>query len=210
MPASFPWRAQSDGSVPAGAQLRAMPDSGRRPGPDAIFTVGHSTHEAQRFLRLLQAQAVGTLVDVRRYPASRRQPQFNADALATTLGEAGFAYIGLGAELGGRRRARTGSANDGWRVAGFRAYADHMATREFAAGLARLEEVAAASATAVMCAEADWRRCHRRLIADALLIRGWRVLHILRDGGIEDHELTSFAVVDGRRISYPAPQTRLA
>jgi uncharacterized protein (DUF488 family) len=186
-----------------------MPDRDQAPDAREVFTVGHSTHEAERFLRLLQAHAVGLLADVRRYPASRRQPQFNADALAATLEDAGIAYVGLGDELGGRRRARAGSANDGWRVEGFRAYADHMATPEFAAALARLEERAGERATAFMCAEGDWRRCHRRLIADALVARGWRVRHVLPDGRLEDHELTAFAVVDGERISYPSPQARL-
>ena len=182
------------------------------PGPDSgqIFTAGHSTHASHGFLRLLGAHAVACVADVRRYPASRRQPQFNAEALAEALGEAGIAYVGLGAELGGRRRVRPGSANEGWRVDGFRAYADHMDTQGFAAGLARLEKLATESVTAVMCAEGDWRRCHRQLIADALVVGGWRVRHILPAGSLEDHRLTSFALVEGKRITYPGPQGRLA
>jgi uncharacterized protein (DUF488 family) len=180
------------------------------PAPGQIFTVGHSTHEAERFLRLLRAHSIRRLADVRRYPASRRQPHFNAEAVAAMLAEAGIAYVGLGAELGGRRRVRPGSANDGWRVQGFRAYADHMDSEAFAAGLARLEQLASESATALMCAEADWRRCHRQLIADALLVRGWRVRHILRDGRLELHRLTPFALLEGERLTYPAPQRGLA
>jgi uncharacterized protein (DUF488 family) len=94
-------------------------------------------------------------------------------------------------------------------VEGFRAYADHMESAEFRRGLAQLEGHARHSSTAVMCAEADWRRCHRQLIADALVVRGWRVEHILRDGRLEQHRLTSFAVVEEGRISYPAPQGRI-
>jgi uncharacterized protein (DUF488 family) len=179
-------------------------------GSRRIFTIGHSTHGAHRFLRLLSGHAVACVADVRRYPASRRQPQFNAESLAEALAEAGIAYLGLGAELGGRRRVRPGSANDGWRVQGFRAYADHMDTAGFAAGMARLEELATESLTAVMCAEGDWRRCHRQLIADALVVAGWRVRHILPDGSLDDHRLTAVALVEGERITYPGPQGRLA
>jgi uncharacterized protein (DUF488 family) len=180
------------------------------PGAGEIFTIGHSTHEVGRFLALLRGHSIRCLADVRRYPGSRRQPQFNAAALESSLGSAGVTYAELGAELGGRRRPRPGSSNDGWRVEGFRAYADHMDGPEFIAGLARLEALAAEAATALMCAEGDWRRCHRRLIADALVARGWGVRHILRDGALEQHRLTDFAVIDGGRLSYPAPQGRLA
>jgi uncharacterized protein (DUF488 family) len=180
-----------------------------REDPARVFSVGHSTHAAARFLHLLRAHHVRCLADVRRYPASRRHPDFESTRLEALLEEAGIAYAALGAELGGRRRARPGSANEGWRVEGFRAYADHMDSAEFRRGLARLEELARRSSTAVMCAEANWRRCHRQLIADALVVRGWRVEHILHDGRLERHRLTPFAVIEAGRISYPAPQGRL-
>ncbi|HEY7151044.1 MAG TPA: DUF488 domain-containing protein [Solirubrobacterales bacterium] len=141
---------------------------------------------------LLSAHRVELVVDVRRFPGSRRNPQFNADTLAATLGDAGIAYEPLGDELGGRRRGRADSPHTGWRVAAFRAYADHMDTDEFAAGLKRLEHLARERRTAIMCAEGDWRRCHRRLISDALSARGWRVLHIRPDGGTEVHQPTVF------------------
>jgi uncharacterized protein (DUF488 family) len=174
-----------------------------------IFTVGHSTHDRDRFLALLKKHGIRALADVRRHPGSRRLPHFNGEQLAAALAGEGIRYEQLGESLGGRRRAVRGRLNDGWRVAGFRAYADHMETAEFEDALRRLENLAVAAPTAFMCAEADWRRCHRRLIADALLVRNWRVRHILRTGGLEDHALPSFAVTEGTRISYPAAQATL-
>jgi uncharacterized protein (DUF488 family) len=173
-----------------------------------ILTIGHSTHEIGRFIRLLSANRVELVADVRRFPGSRRNPQFGAEALAPSLAAAGIGYEQLGAELGGRRRARRDSPNDAWRVEAFRAYADHTTTDEFRRGLARLEALAAERRTAIMCAEADWRRCHRRLIADALVARGWRVLHIAADGRRSEHELPEFATVVGGEVGYGA-QPRL-
>jgi uncharacterized protein (DUF488 family) len=167
-----------------------------------ILTIGHSTHPADRFIRLLAANRVELVADVRRFPGSRRNPQFGAEALAASLAGAGIGYEQLGAELGGRRRARRGSPNDAWRVGGFRAYADYTATDDFRRGLARLEALASERRTAIMCAEADWRRCHRRLISDALLARGWRVLHIGTDGGRSEHALPDFATVANGQVSY--------
>jgi uncharacterized protein (DUF488 family) len=147
---------------------------------------------------------VRAVADVRRFPRSRRHPHFNAEVLASEV--PGYAQF---PELGGRRRPVADSVNDGWEVEAFRAYADHMASGEFLSGLARLEELAASTPTAVMCAEAPWWRCHRRLVADALLVRGWEVCHIAPDGRLVAHELPDFAVVDGAEIRYPAPQLRL-
>lgn len=178
------------------------------PRPE-ILTIGHSTHPIERFVRLLRASGVELVADVRRFPGSRRNPQFGADALAERLAAAGIGYTGLGDELGGRRRSRPDSPNDAWRVEAFRAYADHTATEEFARGLARLESLAGERRTAIMCAEGDWRRCHRRLIADALLARGWRVLHIAPDGTRGEHELPDFATVAAGAVSY-ATQPRLS
>lgn len=168
-----------------------------------IFTVGHSTHELDAFVALLRGADVEAVADVRRHPGSRRLPQFNAGALKDGLGAAGIGYAGFGDELGGRRSPVPGSPNRGWRVAQFQGYADHMFSPEFAAGLARLEELAGRRRTAYMCAEGDWRRCHRRLVSDALAARRWRVVHLLRDGALEEHEPTPFAVVEGERVSYP-------
>ena len=176
-------------------------------GEPYVFTVGHSTHAADRFEALLRAHRIELLADVRRYPGSRRHPQFGADSLSAALQGAGIAYQSFGEQLGGRRRSQHHSVNTGWRVAAFRAYADHMQTPEFAAGIERLEGLAQGRRAAIMCAEGDWRRCHRRLIADALLVRGWGVVHIRPDGGREEHELTPFAVASGGRVTYPAQES---
>jgi len=173
-----------------------------------IFTIGHSTHPLDRFVDLLAAHGVEALADVRRFPGSRRMPHVSEESLAVKLPRHGIAYLSF-KELGGRRDARPGSPNTGWRVAGFRGYADYIATPEFEPGLARLEAAANARRTAVMCAEGLWWRCHRRLIADALLVRGRRVIHIAPDGRTSPHELTDFAVVEDGRLTYPGPQTQL-
>jgi uncharacterized protein (DUF488 family) len=175
---------------------------------EEILTVGHSNHEEAQFVELLSGAGVELLADVRVNPRSRH-PQFNRSPLAASLEAAGIGYSHLGESLGGRREPAPDSPNDGWAQGSFRGYADHMASGEFAAGLARLEELARERRTAVMCAEADWRACHRRLIADALIARGWRVLHIAPDGSPDEHELTPFAVVGNGRITYPAEQTSL-
>jgi uncharacterized protein (DUF488 family) len=174
-----------------------------------ILTVGHSNHEEEDFLDLLRGAGVELIADVRRYPGSRRQPHFERTALAAVLLEAGIVYRWLGETLGGRRRPLPGSVNDAWESDQFRGYADHMASDEFAAGLAELEGLGREQRVAVMCAEAWWIRCHRRLIADALTANGWRVLHLGANGRLEQHELTDFAVVEGGRITYPAQQTSL-
>jgi uncharacterized protein (DUF488 family) len=155
-----------------------------------IWTVGHSTHPIERFIRLVRGHEVEVVCDVRRYPASRRNPQFNADLLTEALGEAGVGYEPFGDELGGRRKPRAGGGPSPWRNPAFRGYAEYMETAEFAAGLQRLERLAGAQRAAVMCAEGEWRRCHRRMISDALASRGWRVIHIRPDGVLEEHELS--------------------
>jgi uncharacterized protein (DUF488 family) len=151
---------------------------------------------------------VEALADVRRYPASRRVPWFSREPLAAALEGAGIEYVHL-PELGGRRDPRPGSRNGGWRVRQFQGYADHMASGEFAAGLRRLEAVARERHTAVMCAEALWWRCHRRLLSDALLTRGWDVAHLDGRGGAEPHSLTGFAVAEGGEVRYPPAQAAL-
>jgi uncharacterized protein (DUF488 family) len=169
----------------------------------AIFTIGHSTHGAEEFLRLLRSQRIEAVADVRRWPSSRRLPHFNAGALVETLRREGIAYLELGEALGGRRRPRPDTPNTGWRVAGFRGYADHMDSAEFRSALAALEDLGRERRTAFMCAEGPWWRCHRQLIADALVARGWEVKHVMPDGRLEQHRLTPFAVVDGDTVTYP-------
>src|SRR4051812_13844224 len=150
---------------------------------------------ARRLRRPPAHRGVQALADVRRYPGSRRQPHFNREALALALPAAGIVYAHL-ERLGGRRDVVPRSPNRGWDNEGFVAYADHMATPEFAAGVEELETIAGERVTAVMCAEAPWWRCHRRLLADALLVRGWTVRHIDPSGRITDHALADFAIVE--------------
>jgi uncharacterized protein (DUF488 family) len=158
---------------------------------------------------LLRRHGIGLVADVRAYPTSRRVPDASREALERWLPEEGIAYAHM-PELGGRRRARAGSAeNAGWQSEGFRAYADHMRTDEFLGALERLEAAARERPTAVMCAEGLWWRCHRRLISDALLVRGWAVRHILPDGELAEHELPEFALVEGGELSYPPLQGTL-
>jgi uncharacterized protein (DUF488 family) len=178
------------------------------PSDEEILTIGHSNHEERAFLELLRGAGVELLADVRVNPRSR-YPQFNRSALAASLELAGIGYAHLGEELGGRREPAADSANLGWEEDWFRGYADHMASPEFEAGIARIEELAGDRRVAVMCAEADWRSCHRQLIADALTARGWRVLHVGADGATEEHQLTDFAVVENGRVIYPEKQTSL-
>lgn len=169
-----------------------------------IWTVGHSIRPIDDFLAILESAAIKLLADVRRFPGSRRHPQFNQQPLIESLSAAGIGYRHF-VDLGGRRTARLDhSPNDAWRVESFNAYADFMQSAEFLAALAELEQVAASTATAVMCSEALPHKCHRRLIADALLVRGWRVRHLLSPKRIDDHQLTPFAHVAGDVVTYPA------
>jgi uncharacterized protein (DUF488 family) len=148
-------------------------------------------------------------VDVRTVPRSRRNPQFEREALAGALESHGIAYVHERG-LGGFRHPHPDSINRGWQQPAFRGYADYMQSPEFNAALARLIALATDLPTTIMCAEAQWWRCHRRLISDAMVVRGWKVLHLgLRAEPVE-HELTSFAVVDpGYSLSYPPAQGEL-
>jgi uncharacterized protein (DUF488 family) len=169
-----------------------------------VWTIGHSTRSLPTLLALLAAHRVQRVADVRRFPRSRRHPQFNTDALARELPAAGVAYRHWPA-LGGFRRARPDSRNTAWRHASFRGYADYMETDAFAAALDALLDDAGQGRTAIMCAEAVPWRCHRSLISDALVARGVEVFHILGPARAEPHTLTAGARVEGRRILYPGP-----
>jgi uncharacterized protein (DUF488 family) len=174
-----------------------------------VWTVGHSNRSTEDLIDLLAPHGIELLVDVRRFPGSRRHPQFGRDALAGALAEAGIAYRHE-EDLGGRRSARPDSPNTAWENAGFRGYADYTATDAFRRALAGLEEEAGRRRTAVMCAEALPWRCHRRLIADALVARGAEVLHVLPSGRAEPHELHPQARLrpDGTLV-YPAASEQL-
>ena len=173
-----------------------------------LLTVGHSTHPLDAFLALIAGAGVEVIADVRRHPGSRRHPHFGSEALADALRAAGLGYEHL-PELGGRRSVVPGSPNDGWEVAAFRGYADHLRTPEFAAGRARLAKLASARRTAVMCAEAQPWRCHRRLIADVFAFDGWRVRHLMPAGRLDDHVPPPFAIrADDGLPLYPASPQR--
>jgi uncharacterized protein (DUF488 family) len=173
-----------------------------------VHTLGHSTLALPDFLTLLDAHGIAALADVRRFPASRRHPHFAREALCEALARPGVAYVWLPG-LGGRRRGLPGSPHHAWKSATFRAYADHMETPEFAAALAELLARAAERRTAIMCAEAVPWRCHRQLVADALVARGVEVRHIVGSSPPAAHRLTSFARLDGTRVIYDRGQLEL-
>jgi uncharacterized protein (DUF488 family) len=170
--------------------------------PPIVLTVGHSTRPIEDFLHLLDAHGVKRLVDVRTVPRSRYNPQFDKDSLPRALARAGIAYTHMPG-LGGLRHARKDSINLGWRSAGFRGFADHMQTPEFEKALKRLLAMAEDQRVAIMCAEAVPWRCHRSLIADALLVRGVRVEEISSLTRTQPHKLTPFAHVFGTEVTYP-------
>ena len=167
-----------------------------------IYTIGHSTRPIEEFVSLLQTNGVERLVDIRTVPRSRHNPQYEQVALETSLPEYGIEYVYL-KQLGGLRSKAKDSVNLGWRNLSFRNYADYMQTDEFAEGVERLIELARDKTTAIMCAEAVPWRCHRSLVGDALLVRGVQVSDIMNETTVKDHNLTSFAVADGTRITYP-------
>jgi uncharacterized protein (DUF488 family) len=173
-----------------------------------IHTIGHSTRSLAELVGLLRAHGIRRLADVRSLPGSRRHPHVDRGALPGPLAAAGIGYVHL-PDLGGLRRPRPDSPHTAWREPGFRAYADHMQTPVFARALDALVAEADQTPTALMCAEADPYRCHRQLIADALLARGVQVRHVLGPGRAVPHRLTPFARVEHGRVGYPGPQPAL-
>ena len=182
-----------------------------RQGQIQIFTIGHSSHPLGTFLWLLQQHQIGALVDVRRYPGSKRHPHFSRKELSGSLAEEDIEYHWLEA-LGGHRKRHQGdspSPNRGIEDESFRNYADYMATEEFRQGVTRLMEIARQRATTLMCAEADYRHCHRHLLCDYLTANGVTVQHILPTGEVKPHKLTPGAkIVDGL-ATYPGQPTLL-
>ncbi len=165
-----------------------------------VHTIGHSTRPIETLLALLKTHAIERLVDVRRWPMSRRHPQFSREALSAALGNAGIDYLWRG-DLGGFRKPEANSPNTAWRVGAFRAYADFMLTPEFDGIMEDMETLAASHRMTVMCAEALPWQCHRQLLADAFLVRGWSVRHIL-DDACHEHKLPPFAQPEGTQIFY--------
>jgi uncharacterized protein (DUF488 family) len=167
-----------------------------------IYTIGHSTHSLEAFLSLLRTHGVTHLADVRSFPMSRRHPHFNSAPLAEALSRKGLHYRHMRA-LGGFRKPRPASANTAWRHPAFRGFADYMETDEFDQALSDLCSWAEEAPTAVMCAEALWWKCHRRLISDALEAQGVAVWHIDATGTRKRHELSEFARIHEAKVSYP-------
>lgn len=169
---------------------------------NAIFTIGHSTRPVDKFINLLEIFNIEMVADVRTIPKSRHNPQFNLDDLSDALETQGIGYVHL-AGLGGLRQTTIESINTGWENPSFRGYADYMQTLEFVTSLEQLIAIANEKVTVVMCAEAVPWRCHRSLIGDALLIRGFNVEDIISDNKAGTHKLTPWAKVKGNTITYP-------
>ena len=167
-----------------------------------VYTLGHSTRSAHEFVSILQAYEIQLLADIRNIPRSRRNPQFEAEALRRSLAAEGIEYVHLPG-LGGLRHSRKDSVNTAWRNASFRGFADYMQTGEFSQAIDALLERAAKQTTAIMCAEAVPWRCHRSLVADALLARSIEVVDILSATSSRPHALTKWAEIDGTRVTYP-------
>ena len=173
-----------------------------------IYTIGHSTRSAEEFLAILRAHDIRAVADVRLIPKSRRHPHFADEQLARWLPEAGIEYLPF-KSLGGRRRPAKDSPNTGWRNESFRGYADFLQTPRFEAALTELISHAERVPLTTMCAEAVPWRCHRSLISDALLVRGWTVLDVMSETSATPHELTKFAKVEGTTITYPPEEPEL-
>ena len=174
------------------------------PRQPTIWTVGHSPRPIAEFIGLLVTHQINLLVDVRTVPRSRYNPQFNTHTLAQSLREVGLQYRHL-PELGGLRKPKKDSLNDGWRNASFRGYADYMQTDTFHRALEKLMAYGTGTRTAIMCAEAVPWRCHRSLIADALVSRGWEVQHVMSPEKATPHVPTSFAHFEKGTLTYPKP-----
>lgn len=178
----------------------------RRP---VLYTIGHSTRPIDEFLALLEAHGIEKVVDVRTIPRSRHNPQYDQTALRRSLNTVRIRYQHM-PRLGGLRHARKGSPNDGWINASFRGFADHMQSKDFQGGLRDLQAGAGKRMTAIMCAEAFVARCHRSLIADALAVAGWRVLHIQSRKTARVHRRTPFLKVRRGRLLYPGSARQVA
>jgi uncharacterized protein (DUF488 family) len=182
------------GSHPAGLHDDDVPP---------LFTLGHSTRPLDEFLTLCRTHALHRIVDVRRFPGSRRSPHFGREPLAAALADAGIAYEWC-PDLGGRRSRPRGAPASAWRVPAFAAYADYMLSPEFRRAVAGVLDAAARSPTAIMCAEAVPYQCHRRLISDWATLHGTPVVHLLTATRREDHHLTEFARLAGDEVHYDA------
>ncbi len=172
-----------------------------------MYTIGHSTRSLEDLIRTLKRYGIEFLVDIRRWPTSKRNPQFKGECLRETLAREGIRYIWMGEALGGyRRRGLPSSPNEGWRSRGFRNYADHALGEAFRTALKELITLSREGVVvALMCAEKSYWRCHRRILSDHLTAAGLEVLHILDEGNVRRHRLTRFAVIEGGVVIYPCP-----
>lgn len=170
-------------------------------GQHIVYTIGHSTHSLPVFISMLQSFGIKNLVDIRRFPSSRKFPQFNKEHLEEVLRNRSIRYLHL-VELGGRRKVQKDSKNSRWRNDSFRGYADYMETEDFNKAITQLERIALNGPTVYMCSEAVWWRCHRSLVSDYLKAKGWTVLHIMAADKAEEHPYTSPARVEGDRVFY--------
>jgi uncharacterized protein (DUF488 family) len=168
-----------------------------------VYTIGHSSHDKKKFLEMLKAHGIRLLIDVRTVPKSRKVPRYNQDVMEEYLRKEKILYVHM-PQLGGLRHFSKDSLNTGWRNLSFRGFADYMQSDEFWSGIEDLMIHAAGKKTAIMCAEALPWRCHRSLIADALLAKGAKVFHILSEKSLLEHKMTKFAKVGNGRIAYPS------
>lgn len=169
--------------------------------PAVIYTIGHSTHTIEVFIAMLQSFDIKTIVDIRRFPGSRKFPQFDQENLKTALEEVGIQYISM-LELGGRRKPNKDSKNTSWKNESFRGYADYMETTAFSNAVVKLEKIGLLQTTAYMCSEAVWWRCHRSMVSDYLKAKGWNVLHIMGIDKVQEHKYTAPAKVVGSNVFY--------
>lgn len=166
-----------------------------------IWTIGHSTRTFEDFYRLLKDHNISQLIDVRRFPGSRKWPQFNKEIFEKLLNDREIAYTHM-ENLGGRRKGNPASQNVAWKNPSFRAYADYAETASFQQALEKLKTLAMERQSAIMCSEAVWWRCHRSIISDYLAVNGWKVLHILSKSNIQQHQYTSAAMVSDGKLNY--------
>lgn len=175
--------------------------------PPPVLTIGHSNHTLDRFLALLAQHEVEALVDIRRFPGSRKHPHFSRDSLAAALQKSGVEYHWLEALGGRRQKLRDESPNLGLENKGFRNYADYMLSEEFREGVGKLLEVARQNRTAIMCAEGLFWQCHRRLVSDYLMANGVTVQHIMPAGELRPHTLTPCAQIENGQVTYPGERS---
>ena len=166
-----------------------------------IWTIGHSTHTAEKFIAMLKSFQIEVVADIRSFPGSRRYPHFNKEYLSNFLPQHGTEYIHFPG-LGGRRKPRDDSKNNGWRLASFKGYADYMETKSFEAAISELQNLARIKRVAFMCSEAVWWRCHRSLVSDFLKFNGWAVFHIMDTAKAEEHPYTSPARIVNNQLCY--------